>query len=232
MTSTPPPPVIDRTERTANPILLAVLVLALAGVAAAVWFAPNGLGPTIATYAIVALAFFGALGPLAFRLRPFAVPAPRAPFRHRQGDRRIRAPTVSWSPTAQSRILYANAAYRALSGGGELKPVERLFAGSPDVSESVYRLSQAAQSPAKRPARTCASRRRLAATARWRGIASASGRSRAPRRRAPRSGPSRTRRASTTGTRPSSRISSTRSTISTTRRPGSFRPSRTARSST
>ncbi len=46
----------------------------------------------------------------------------------------------------QSRILYANAAYRTLSGGDDLKPVERLFAGSPDVSKSIYRLSQAAKS--------------------------------------------------------------------------------------
>ena len=47
---------------------------------------------------------------------------------------------------SRSSIVYANAAYRALSGEGELRPVERVFAGSPDVSESVYRLSQAAKS--------------------------------------------------------------------------------------
>src|SRR6202042_2091698 len=49
----------------------------------------------------------------------------------------------------ESRIVYANEAYRALSGApaaGDLRPVERLFTGSPDVSESVYRLSQAAKS--------------------------------------------------------------------------------------
>ena len=47
------------------------------------------------------------------------------------------------------RIVYANDAYRALSGAPaptDLRPVERLFTGSPDVSESVYRLSQAAKS--------------------------------------------------------------------------------------
>src|SRR6185437_14183295 len=49
----------------------------------------------------------------------------------------------------ESRIVYANDAYRALSGApaaNDLRPVERLFSGSPDVSESVYRLSQAAKS--------------------------------------------------------------------------------------
>ena len=52
----------------------------------------------------------------------------------------------------ESRILYANDAYRALSGArstSDLRPVERLFTGSPDVSESVYRLSQAAKSSAR-----------------------------------------------------------------------------------
>ena len=52
----------------------------------------------------------------------------------------------------ESQIVYANDAYRALSGAraaGDLRPVERLFTGSPDVSESVYRLSQAAKSGAR-----------------------------------------------------------------------------------
>ena len=48
----------------------------------------------------------------------------------------------------QSRVIYANEAYRALSGvrsTGELKPVERVFAGPPEISESIYRLSQASK---------------------------------------------------------------------------------------
>ena len=46
------------------------------------------------------------------------------------------------------RILYANEAYQSLAGGqegGGLRGVERLFAGTPDVSEAVYRLAQAAR---------------------------------------------------------------------------------------
>ena len=42
-------------------------------------------------------------------------------------------------------IVFANSVYRAFCGGGDLRPVERLFAGSPEVSESVYRLAQAAR---------------------------------------------------------------------------------------
>ena len=49
---------------------------------------------------------------------------------------------------ADSRIIYANEAYRALSGAkgaADLKLVERLFTGAPEVSEAVYRLAQAAR---------------------------------------------------------------------------------------
>ncbi len=48
---------------------------------------------------------------------------------------------------ADSRIVYANEAYRVLSGAAgaaDLKLVERLFTGAPEVSEAVYRLAQAA----------------------------------------------------------------------------------------
>lgn len=57
------------------------------------------------------------------------------------------------------RVIYANETYLALSGAGpgsgqaspsagrdsQLRPVERLFAGGPEVSEAIYRLSQAAR---------------------------------------------------------------------------------------
>ncbi len=46
------------------------------------------------------------------------------------------------------RIVYANAAYVTLSGTGDsadLRTVERLFTGPPEVSEAIYRLAQAAR---------------------------------------------------------------------------------------
>ena len=45
------------------------------------------------------------------------------------------------------RIVYANEAYLALAGsqGGDVRPVERLFTGAPEVSEAIYRLAQAAR---------------------------------------------------------------------------------------
>ena len=148
MNSTPPPPVVDRIERTANPLVLAALALGLAGAVFALWLAPNAAGMTIVTWMVVALAFCGACALLlfSFGLLQFATQAARF-----DTTRAI----VNSSPDGlvvtdrESRILYANEAYRVLLGAGatgELKPVERLFTGSPDVSESVYRLSQASKS--------------------------------------------------------------------------------------
>jgi two-component system cell cycle sensor histidine kinase/response regulator CckA len=45
------------------------------------------------------------------------------------------------------RIVYANQTYVSLAGsnGGDVRPVERLFMGAPEVSEAIYRLAQAAR---------------------------------------------------------------------------------------
>jgi two-component system cell cycle sensor histidine kinase/response regulator CckA len=45
------------------------------------------------------------------------------------------------------RIVYANETYLTLAGshGGDVRAVERLFTGAPEVSEAIYRLAQAAR---------------------------------------------------------------------------------------
>ncbi|MBM6594619.1 cell cycle histidine kinase CckA [Microvirga pudoricolor] len=45
------------------------------------------------------------------------------------------------------RVIYANEAYLTLAGpgGGDTRPVDRLFTGAPEVSEAIYRLAQAAR---------------------------------------------------------------------------------------
>lgn len=45
------------------------------------------------------------------------------------------------------RIVYANETYLSLAGshGGDVRAVERLFTGAPEVSEAIYRLAQAAR---------------------------------------------------------------------------------------
>ncbi len=147
MNSTPPPPLVDRIERTGNPLVLAVLVLAVGCAVLALWLAPKEAGMVVVTTTIVALAFCGALGLLLFSFGLLQFPTRGARF---DATKAI----VESNPDGlvvtdrQSRILYANEAYRVLSGArssSELKAVERLFAGSPDISESIYRLSQASK---------------------------------------------------------------------------------------
>jgi two-component system, cell cycle sensor histidine kinase and response regulator CckA len=49
---------------------------------------------------------------------------------------------------ARGHVVYSNAAYRALTGAAtpqDVRPVERVFIGNPDVSEAVFRLLKAAR---------------------------------------------------------------------------------------
>src|SRR6266699_3514156 len=48
----------------------------------------------------------------------------------------------------RGHVVYSNAAYLALTGAGsaqEVRPIERVFIGNPDVSEAVFRLLKAAR---------------------------------------------------------------------------------------
>jgi two-component system cell cycle sensor histidine kinase/response regulator CckA len=150
MKSAPPPPV-DRIERTVNPLALAILIVCLAGALLALYLAPSDTGATLLTWMIVILAVCGAFGLLlfAFGLLQFPTRAARLDTTKAIADSSSDGILVT---DRESRIVYANDAYRALSGAdaaGDLRAVERLFTGSPDVSESVYRLSQAAKSGAR-----------------------------------------------------------------------------------
>src|SRR5208282_4685349 len=150
MKSAPPPPV-DRIERTVNPLALAILIVCLAGALLALWLAPSAIGATLLTWMIVILAICGGFGLLlfAFGLLQFPTRTARLDTTKAIADSNPDGILVT---DRESRIVYANEAYRALSGARaatDLRPVERLFTGSPDVSESVYRLSQAAKSGAR-----------------------------------------------------------------------------------
>ena len=148
---TAPPPPVDRIERTVNPLALAILIVCLAGALLALWLAPSAIGATLLTWMIVILAVCGAFGLLlfAFGLLQFPTRAARLDTTKAIANS---SPDGILVTDRESQIVYANDAYRALSGAraaGDLRPVERLFTGSPDVSESVYRLSQAAKSGAR-----------------------------------------------------------------------------------
>jgi two-component system, cell cycle sensor histidine kinase and response regulator CckA len=150
MKATPPPPV-DRIERTVNPLALSILVVCLAGALLALWLAPSAVGATLMTWMVVILAICGAFGLLLFAFGVLQFPTRAARFDTTKAIADSN-PDGLLVTDRESRIVYANDAYRALSGAratSDLRPVERLFTGSPDVSESVYRLSQAAKAGAR-----------------------------------------------------------------------------------
>jgi two-component system cell cycle sensor histidine kinase/response regulator CckA len=147
MTPAPTPAAVDRVERAANPGLLALLVVCLCGAVAALLLLPAELGVKAISWTIAGLAIFGVFSILlyAFGQLQFAGRAGRYDITKAIADSNSDGLIVT---DAHSRIIYANEAYRALSGAkgaADLRLVERLFTGAPEVSEAVYRLAQAAR---------------------------------------------------------------------------------------
>jgi len=142
------PPTVDRVERAANPALLLALALVLCCAVAAFLLLPAELGVKAISFTIALLAIFGVFSILlyAFGQLQFAGRASRFDVTKAIADGNSDGLIVT---DADSRIVYANDAYRVFSkakGPTDLKLVERLFTGAPEVSEAVYRLAQAARS--------------------------------------------------------------------------------------
>ena len=147
MNPAPTPAAVDRVDRATNPGLLLLLLVCLIGAVAALIFLPGELGRKTVWWTIAAFAVFGVFGLLmyAFGLLQLVGRAARLDTTKAIADSN---PDGLIATDAQARVIYANDAYRALSGarnGSDLRPVERVFAGAPEVSEAVYRLAQAAR---------------------------------------------------------------------------------------
>ena len=147
MTPASTPAAVDRVDRAANPGLLALLVVCLCGAVAALLWLPEELGVKAMYWTIAGLAIFGVFSMLlyAFGQLQFAGRAGRYDITKAIADSNSDGLIVT---DAHSRIIYANEAYLALSGAkgaSDLRLVERLFTGAPEVSEAVYRLAQAAR---------------------------------------------------------------------------------------
>jgi two-component system cell cycle sensor histidine kinase/response regulator CckA len=147
MSTTSAPAVIDRTERGSKPGPLIVLTACLVGAMAAFYFLPGAEGARLAFWLIAVLAVAGIFGMLcyAFGFLQFAGQAARNDTTKLIADSNSDGLIVTDS---DSRIVYANEAYMALSGANEardIRVVERLFSGPPEISEAIYRLAQAAR---------------------------------------------------------------------------------------
>jgi len=127
--------------------MVLLVALALVGAAAGIVYVGR---PLAATYILVLLAVLGAIGVFAL----FALAAGILRFGGKEtGNPVLKAVADNAFDgivvTDQAgRVFYANTAYLDLTGAqgdNDVRPIERVFIGDPDVSESIYRLLKAAR---------------------------------------------------------------------------------------
>jgi two-component system cell cycle sensor histidine kinase/response regulator CckA len=138
---------LDRSQRSGSVFLVVAMAALFAGaVATLILFGRASVEP----YVMGLMAVLAVIG--VFFLFAFATGLVR--FSGRRADTSVAQAIVDGASDgtvvtdAAGRVIYANAAYRAMVGAGErddVPPVERLFLGNPDVSEAVYRLTKAAR---------------------------------------------------------------------------------------
>ncbi|MFD0935715.1 PAS domain-containing protein, partial [Methylobacterium trifolii] len=138
---------IDRSERPGRVGLLLVLAGLLVGAAIGLSFVANEQAQSLIIWLLALLAMAGV-----FFLFALAIGALQLSGQGARDD--ITKAIVDASPEAAlvvedgGRLIYANEAYLTVAGGdsfSNLRAVERIFVGSPEVSEAIYRLSQAAR---------------------------------------------------------------------------------------
>ena len=138
MTSLSTTPAAKGLERIARPGLMALMLLAIVASTAALIFLPGDLGRRAVSFTIAALAVFGAFSILmyAFGLARFIGRASEFDLAYAIVESAEDALVVT---SNASSVLYANDAYRALSGAktAGLRNVERLFSGAQETSEAV-----------------------------------------------------------------------------------------------
>ncbi|OQW57534.1 MAG: hybrid sensor histidine kinase/response regulator [Proteobacteria bacterium SG_bin9] len=129
--------------------ILLVIVVAVAIVAAAVAFMMLGRAQAqpyvLGLLALLAMAGLFSLFAFAAGIIRLADRAVEDPIARPVVDHAFDGVAVT---DAQGHVVYANAAYLALTGAEgfhDVRPVERVFIGNPDVSEAVFRLLKAAR---------------------------------------------------------------------------------------
>jgi len=137
----------ERSERRGSIALVVLVAVGLIAAAAGLMVVGRGQA---GSYVVVLLAFLGVIG--VFSL--FALAAGVLRVSGRQAGNSILDNVLENAhdgivvTDGHGRVLYANAAYRAFAdatGPEDVRPVERVLVGDPDVSEAVYRLLKAAQ---------------------------------------------------------------------------------------
>ena len=136
-----------RTERSGSPTLVLVFAALLVGAAVASSVLPHEAAGTLIVALLAVLAVVGILALFGYAVGLFQLAGRTV----KNDVTRIicdGTPEGLLVTDAAGRFLYANDTYMAFSqarGAADLRGIERLFAGSPDVSEAVYRLVQASR---------------------------------------------------------------------------------------
>ncbi|MGP9821778.1 cell cycle histidine kinase CckA [Salinarimonas sp. NSM] len=146
-TSDKPQRAIERSETPGKIWLLVVLALVLPGAFFGLSFVTSEQAQPLITALLALLAMAGVFFITAYAIGAFGFSA--------QGTRNDLTKAMADSSSeghvvveGDGRIAYANEAYLSFAGATELaeiKTVERLFLGAPEVSEAIYRLAQAAR---------------------------------------------------------------------------------------
>jgi signal transduction histidine kinase len=158
----------ERNERRGSVALVVLVAAGLIAAAAGLVIVgrgqAGGAGAGAGTYVVVLLALLGVVG--VFSLLALATglllvsgrDSPPGPGRPGHGPPGHSHPLLEdvvenahdgiVVADGLGRVLYANAAYRLFADAaaiGDVRPVERVFGGGPDLSEAVYRLLRASQ---------------------------------------------------------------------------------------
>lgn len=147
MTQEQPPVVLDRTERSGSPGLVLLLAIVLVAALLSLAFLPAQRANQLTFGLLALLAILGIIALFAYAVGflQFTGQTAKNDITKLIADTGLEGQLVTEGDT---RVLYANSAYLSLSGAqdpADLRTVERLFSGTPDVSEAVYRLAQAAR---------------------------------------------------------------------------------------
>ncbi len=147
MTDEPISVALDRTERTGSPGLVLLFAACLVAVAAAFSLLPKDQAANLVIGLLALLAVVGifALFAYAVGFLQFVGQSARNDLTKLMCDTGTEGLLVT---DGAGKIVYANEAYMRLCSAlehGDIKVVERLFSGTPEVSEAVYRLAQAAR---------------------------------------------------------------------------------------
>jgi two-component system cell cycle sensor histidine kinase/response regulator CckA len=147
MTDTPMSAAYDRTERTGSPGLVLLLAIVLLVAAGSYSFVPPDQAGRLTVGLLAFLSIVGVVGLFAFAVGflQLSGQAARNDITKVIADTGVEGLLVTEGDT---RIVYANETFMNLSGAqdpADIRTVERLFSGTPEVSEAVYRLAQAAR---------------------------------------------------------------------------------------